>query len=125
MIEPKHDILNTVPAHHGAFDYAELARLKLSPDEIIDFSVNSNPYGPPPGVREAIAAVPLDRYPDRECLALRQRLAAIHGVEIENIVVGNGTAELLQLIALAFLERDACALMPQVTFSEYARVVSL
>ncbi|NJO82566.1 MAG: histidinol-phosphate aminotransferase family protein [Blastochloris sp.] len=125
MIRPKHDILNTVSAHHGAFDYAELNQLGLSPDEIIDFSVNSNPYGPPPGVREAITSVPLDRYPDRECLALRHKLAELHKVGVENIVVGNGTAELLQLLAFAFLEREASALMPKVTFSEYARVVSL
>ena len=46
------EILPTEPAQHGAFDYGELARLKLSPDEIVDFSVNSNPYGPPPGVAE-------------------------------------------------------------------------
>lgn len=113
------------PAQHGAFDYAELARLGLSPDEIIDFSVNSNPYGPPPGIREAIAQTPLDRYPDRECLALRAKLAALHGIGIDQIVVGNGTAELLQLIAFAFLERGARVVVPEATFGEYERVAQL
>jgi histidinol-phosphate aminotransferase len=123
MIKSNRELIS--PAHHGAFDYAELAQLGLAPDNVLDFSVNSNPYGPPPGVREAIAAVPLERYPDRECLALRHKLAELHGVNIENIVVGNGTAELLQLIAFACLERDDTVVMPEVTFGEYGRVVQL
>ena len=47
MIQPKPEIINTPLAHHGAFDYDELRQLGYSPDEVIDFSVNSNPYGPP------------------------------------------------------------------------------
>ncbi len=125
MIQPKPEITNTPPAHHGAFDYDELRRLGYSPDEVIDFSVNSNPYGPPPGVHEAIARVPLDRYPDRECIALREKLAERHNVEIENIVVGNGTAELLLLIALTFLHPGDHVIIPDITFSEYERVASI
>lgn len=115
----------TPPAYHGAFDYGELARLGLSPDEVIDFSVNSNPYGPPPGVREAIARVPLDRYPDRDCLALREKLVRKHSVGMEQIVVGNGTAELLQSIAFAFLRPGDPALIVEPTFGEYERVARL
>ncbi|MEO1165108.1 MAG: histidinol-phosphate transaminase [Chloroflexota bacterium] len=125
MIEPKKSIKNTPPAHHGAFDYDELARLGYSPDEVIDFSVNSNPYGPPESVREAIASVPLDRYPDRECIALREKLAEHHNTNIENIVVGNGTAELLMLIAQAFIRESDEVLVVGPTFSEYERVAKL
>ena len=125
MIEPRPEILNTPLAHHGAFDYDELTRLGLSPDDVIDFSVNSNPYGPPPGVREAIAAVPLDRYPDRECLALRQKLAAKQGYRLENIVVGNGTAELLLLIAQAFIRPGDAVVLGSPAFTEYRRVSRL
>ncbi len=125
MIEPRPEILNTPLAHHGAFDYDELARLGLSPDDVIDFSVNSNPYGPPPGVREAISAVPLDRYPDRECLALRQKLAAQHGHRLENTVCVNGTAELLLLIAQAFIRPGDAVVLGAPAFSEYWRVSRL
>ena len=52
------------PAVHGALDFAELERLGIQPDEVLDFSVNSNPFGPSPAVRAAIAAAPLD--PGRE-----------------------------------------------------------
>lgn len=122
-IEPRPQIRTTPAAYHGAFDYGELEQLALSPDDVIDFSVNSNPYGPPPGVREAIANVPLDRYPDRECIALRRRLAERHGVNMANIVVGNGAAEVLSLVAIAFIERGDTALIFEPTFSEYRRVV--
>lgn len=125
MIKPKPEIMNTPSAYHGAFDYDELAQLKLSDEDVIDFSVNSNPYGPPPGVKEAIANVSLDRYPDKECLALRYKLAELHQVNIENIVVGNGTAELLLLIALAFIRPKDDVLIIEPTFGEYERVSRL
>lgn len=124
-IQPRPEILTAPVAYHGAFDYDELEQLGFSPDEVIDFSVNSNSYGPPPGVREAIANVPLDRYPDRECIALRRKLTEKHDVAIENIVAGNGTAELLLLTAMAFIRPGDKVLVIEPDFSEYKRVATL
>jgi histidinol-phosphate aminotransferase len=118
-------VLAVPPTHHGAYDYVELERLGLDPEELVDFSVNSNPYGPPPAVSAALADVPLDRYPDRECLALRRALAEQLSVAAERIVVGNGTAELLWLIANAFVRRDDRVLIVGPTFGEYGRMASL
>ena len=42
------------PVPHGDIDYGELARLGLTPHDIIDFSANSNPFGPHLAVLEAI-----------------------------------------------------------------------
>ena len=53
---------------HGALDFAELENLDLDPADILDFSVNSNPYGPSPLAKAALAKVKIERYPDRECL---------------------------------------------------------
>ncbi len=61
-------------AVHGALDYGELERLGLHPWDVLDFSVNANPYGPSPQVREAVAKAAIDRYPDRECLELRRAI---------------------------------------------------
>ena len=122
---PRHEIAATPPAHHGALDYAELEQLGLDPDTILDFSVNSNPYGPAPLVRQAIAGVPLDRYPDRESLALRRALADHLDVSPARIVVGNGTAELLWLLAFSFLLPGARVLIIGPTFGEYSRLASL
>jgi histidinol-phosphate aminotransferase len=108
-------------------DYAELEQLGLDPAEILDFSVNSNPYGPSPLVQRAIAQVPLERYPDREALALRRALAAKLAVEPEQIVVGNGAAEVLWLIALVFLQPTSAktAFVIGPTFGEYTRLATM
>lgn len=113
------------PVEHGALDFAELERLGLHPDDVLDFSVNSNPFGPSPLVQEAIARTPLQRYPDRESLSLRRALGEKLGVGIEQILVGNGSAELIQLAASAFLRPADSALVLGPTFGEYARAVRL
>ena len=99
--------------------------LGLDPDAVLDFSVNSNPFGPAPAVRAALAAVPIDRYPDREALALRRALASRLDLPIDQIMVGNGTAELLWLAAFAFLNPGDRVLVVGPTFGEYARAAAL
>jgi histidinol-phosphate aminotransferase len=118
-------VISTVPAHHGAIDYAELDRRQIDPAAVLDFSVNSNPFGPSPRIWPTLARVPLDRYPDREALALRRALADRLGLTPECLVVGNGTAELLWLTAQAFLEPGDGVLVIGPTFGEYARVAGL
>lgn len=113
------------PATHGALDYAELERLGLRPDDVLDFSVNSNPFGPSPKVWDAIRQTPLERYPDRESLALRRELSQRLDLSPAQIVVGNGTAELIQLAAFAFLSKGDSALITEPTFGEYERAVRL
>ncbi len=110
-------------AVHGALDYGELEHLGLRPWEVLDFSVNTNPYGPSPRVREAVANAIIDRYPDRECLELRraildQELAGAN-LPLGSIVCGNGTAELIWAIARAYLKPGLKAAMPGPTFGEY------
>jgi len=113
-------------AYHGAIDFAELEAWGIAPDDILDFSVNSNPFGHDTAVREAIARAPLHRYPDKACLALRRALADHLGLaDIDPILVGNGTAELLWLICFATLEQGDSALILEPTFGEYGRMVRL
>jgi histidinol-phosphate aminotransferase len=97
----------------------------FAPEDVLDFSVNGNPYGPPPGVRKALQAVPLDRYPDRDALALRRALSEHLDVSPQRIMAGNGTAELIWLIALAFVRSGDRMLVLEPTFGEYARAVTL
>jgi histidinol-phosphate aminotransferase len=121
---PRPELLTPIP-EHGSPDYAELERLGLSPDEIADFSVNVNPYGPSLLVWEAIRRTPVDRYPDREALALRRALAGRLACAPEQVVVGNGVTELLWAIALAFVRRGDRAFIVGPAFGEYRRAVSL
>jgi histidinol-phosphate aminotransferase len=108
---------------HGAIDYSELEALGFHPQEVMDFSVNSNPYGPSPRVREAVASLASDRYPDRACLELRR--AILHyelnttNLTLDSLVCGNGTAELIWTIARAFLRPGLKAAIIGPTFGEY------
>src|SRR4051812_30928950 len=85
------------PFHHGGAD-CFLNRPAL------DFSVNVNPLGPSPAVVAAIreAVSDIARYPDPGCRELTERLAVLHGVTPEQIVVGNGSAELIYAIPHVF-----------------------
>jgi histidinol-phosphate aminotransferase len=124
-IHPRPEIKKLTPAIHGGPDYAELAALGLSPDEVIDFSANANPYGPSPQVRAALAGVPLDRYPDAQAIALRERLAQIHRLTPDHIIVGNGTAELIWLLGIAYLQRGTPVVIVGPTFGEYRAAAEL
>jgi hypothetical protein len=88
---------------HGALDHAELAARGLRPEALLDFSSNLNPFGPPPGVRASLASLDPAPYPDRSCLRLRQELAARHRCALEQVLAGNGSNELIHLLARALL----------------------
>jgi threonine-phosphate decarboxylase len=113
------------PAVHGGPDLGELRALGLRPDDVLDFSSNVNPYGPSPAVREALAVVPLGRYPDRECLELRAALAESLGASCDRVLPGNGASELIWLACLAFVRPGDRVLVLGPTFCEYARAATL
>ena len=113
------------PATHGALDFAELERLGIQPDDILDFSVNSNAFGASPKVWDAIRQTPLERYPDRESIVLRRELSQRLDVSPNQIIVGNGTAELIQLAAFALLQQGEKVLVAEPTFGEYERAARL
>lgn len=95
----------------------------------INLSANENTCPVPAGVREAIdaalAATPLNRYPDPMSNDLRDELAAWHGVTREHICVGNGGDELLYNYLLAFGGAGRILLNCPPCFSEYAFFASL
>jgi L-threonine-O-3-phosphate decarboxylase len=123
--EPRPELRHMPDAIHGALDFAELAHLGLAPEAVLDFSVNGNPYGPSPHVRAALAQVPYDRYPDREALALRRVLSTHLDVAVDDILVGNGSTEIIWLVALAFVRAGDTVLLVGPTFGEYTRAAVL
>ena len=110
---------------HGALNLAELDLLGLDPEEVTDFSASINPLGPSPGVLRAIRDVDPSAYPDPECLRLRQALGSRLGVPEEAILVGNGSTELIHLLARSRLRKGlrACVFAPG--FGEYAAACRL
>ena len=117
-MQPNTKITATTPPHGG--DVYHLARsLGLELADLLDFSANINPLGFPAGIQAAIrqALGEIVHYPDRRCLELRRDLAAYHGLSVEQILVGNGSTELLYLVARALAPRQALIVAP--AFSEY------
>ena len=84
------------------------------------FSANVSPLGLPKGVADAItAALPqADRYPDPLCRTLRAALSEAEGLPADQILCGNGAADLIFRLALAVKPRRALVTAP--TFAEYA-----
>lgn len=90
---------------------------------VYDFSANLNPLGMPASVKQAIIESLGDfaHYPDPNCTALRRALAAQEGIAEEQIVCGNGAADLIYRAVQAIKPKRA--LLPAPTFSEYERAL--
>jgi len=86
---------------------------------------NENPTPPSPVVLEALqkALSGLNRYPDGSGYYLRQTLAKKHGVSPESIVLGNGSNELIELLARTFVRHGEEVVIPHPSFVVYPSVV--
>lgn len=104
---------------HGSITPAELRELELNIDEVIDFSSNINPLGMPPRLKKAITDTDISRYPDPDCLELREAISKKTGVDIESILIGNGSTEIIHIIARTFLSKDGDAVILSPTYGEY------
>lgn len=114
MPEP---VLKSLPyAPHGGPDG--------SGERLLDFSVNSNPFGPPPGLLDYLREVDISSYPDPTYAEARTAAAGYHGVSPEHIVPG-GAAELIYRLCACYLNAGRTALAAAPTFGEYARAAQL
>lgn len=91
---------------------------------LYDASVNVNPLGMPESVRNVLAdTLPLwSRYPDSRCQALIQALAVCHQIREEQILCGNGAADLIWRLCMVKAFRRGLVLAP--SFSEYEAAMS-
>ena len=104
---------------------SELAReLGLEPDEIIKLASNENPLGTSPRAMQAMlqALDDIARYPDGNSFALRDALCAKFGLQPAQLVFGNGSNDILELAARAFLAPGAEAVYSEHAFAVYALV---
>ncbi len=98
----------------------QLARqMGLAVDQIVKLASNENPLGMSPRARTAVveAMADLARYPDD--FALKQALAERTGLGMERIVLGNGSNDVLDLIARVFLAPGRSAIFAQYAFAVY------
>jgi histidinol-phosphate/aromatic aminotransferase/cobyric acid decarboxylase-like protein len=103
---------------HGGPDLDELRAAGIAPDALLDFSVNVNPYGPTPFMREAIRNAAIERYPDPTAAPARAALARVWDVDPQTIVLGAGAAELLWGIVRATVRPGEPVVIAEPTFSE-------
>ncbi|TMA72558.1 MAG: histidinol-phosphate transaminase [Deltaproteobacteria bacterium] len=91
----------------------------------IKLASNENPFGPSPRALAAIeqALSSLNRYPDGSGFYLRRALAERHRVAADAIILGNGSNDIIELVARAFLRRGDDAIMAEQAFVIYQMVV--
>lgn len=111
--------------NHGANPHRLYEQLSIKkPTQIIDFSENVNPAGPPSFIREKWDKLfPLiSRYPDPLGQPFLSAVAKFHHVKEEHVLLGNGAAEIFSLLATMFYKKRAILIHP--TFSEYAATLA-
>ncbi|MDD3674422.1 MAG: histidinol-phosphate transaminase [Thauera propionica] len=105
---------------HGLTPYVPGEQPKL--DNLVKLNTNEHPYGPSPKALEAIRAATGDSlrlYPDPNADALKAALAQRHGLQPQQIFVGNGSDEVLAHAFMALLKQDRPLRFPDISYSFY------
>lgn len=106
----------------------ETAReLGLNPESIVKVASNENPLGPAPSAQKAIAeaASEMHIYPDGGGYKLRSALAEKYDVELKNVVLGNGSNEIIELLCHCFLNPKASLIAAEHAFVVYKLMATL
>lgn len=106
----------------------ETAReLGLDPSQIVKVASNENPLGPSPLAKEAMrqAIEEAHIYPDGGGYRLRSAIADSFGMELSNVVLGNGSNEIIELLCHTFLNRDVELIAAKHAFVVYKLMATL
>lgn len=115
--------------HKDHFHGSDLEKIEklygIRKEDITSFSANVNPLGISPLLKKELSnrIEAITTYPDREYTSLRKCIAAYCQTEYENIIVGNGSTELISLFIQVRAPKKAYIIGP--TYSEYERSVTL
>src|SRR4051794_28560228 len=85
---------------------------------LVKLNTNENPFPPSPAVLAALDrenGASLRLYPDPDATALKQAIASYHGVEADQVFVGNGSDEVLAHAFQAFFQQELPILFPDIT----------
>jgi threonine-phosphate decarboxylase len=122
----KDSIKNLKPCAHGGDVLDAAGKSGFKREEILDFSSSVNPLGPSKKALEAVknSFKEIPAYPDSNSNELRQAIANhFNGLSKSNVVVGNGSTELMYLFAEAFMKKGDTSVIPAPTFGEYESAV--
>ena len=122
----RENIRSLEPCVHGGEVLEAANQIGLRREEILDFSSSVNPLGPSEKALDAVKANlgGIPSYPDSNSAELRKAIAArFDGLSEGNVIVGNGSTELIYLFVETFMKKGDVALIPAPTFGEYERAV--
>jgi len=121
----KKSLRTLTPYFHGGnvWEFSETYGVPV--DEMIDFSISTNPFGAPETALESIRGHLnlVKHYPDPDPEWLLEALAKSAGVKPNNVILGNGSTELIYLFNEVFLEDGYEAVIPVPSFSEYKAAI--
>ena len=124
--QARRDVKQLKQCVHGGEVWDVAKENGLAVDDLVDFSSSINPLGPSPRALEAIknclSQLPL--YPDSNSTVLRETIARhFGGIGKDNVIVGNGSTELIYLFSEVFLKTGDVALIAAPSFGEYTSAV--
>lgn len=125
---PTNAALKTLPTYQPGRPIEAVAReLNLSANEIIKLASNENPLGPSPVALAAMQKVlaNLNLYPDGNAFCLKQKLAEKLGVEPANLILGNGSNEIIEFVGHAYFAPGVDVVVSQFCFAIYPLVTKL
>lgn len=117
------DYVRAIAPYQGGKPISEVAReFGLDEANIVKLASNENPLGMPESARQAMldALGEVGRYPDSNGFELKQAIAIKYGVPPEWITLGNGSNDILELAAHAFVQPGEAVVYAQYSFAVYA-----
>jgi histidinol-phosphate aminotransferase len=122
---PGFEHLSRIPLYVPGKPIQEVQR-ELGLSRIVKLASNENPWGPTEAVKARVAAVVsgsefegLGLYPVSDGFYLRQRIAERKGVSVDRVVLGNGSSEILEMVAKAAFQDGGSAIIPKHSFAIY------
>jgi histidinol-phosphate aminotransferase len=117
------DYVRAIAPYQAGKPIAEVAReFDLVEGHIVKLASNENPFGLPESSRQAMiaAAAELGRYPDANGFELKGALSRRYDVPADWITLGNGSNDILEIAAHAFVQKDEAVVYAQYSFAVYA-----
>jgi histidinol-phosphate aminotransferase len=125
---PLNPALEKVPVYQPGRPIEEVAReLGLPATDIIKLASNENPLGPSPAALAAMQRVlaQLNLYPDGNAFYLKQKLAEKLGLQPANLILGNGSNEIIEFVGHAMMQPGVDVVLSQYCFAVYPIVTHL
>ena len=117
------DYVRAIAPYQAGKPIAEVAReFGLDEANIVKLASNENPFGVPESSKQAMAAAVADlgRYPDANGFDLKAALAKRYEVPVDWITLGNGSNDILEIAAHAFVQKGQAVVYSQYSFAVYA-----